>query len=111
MKSTHYFNVTFYVLIIALYIYEPIIGALSQIGLGVFQLVLAIKLSLEKNTYSLLAQKALKIYWYAILIWIIGIIIISLIPLIEALFITLIYIVPMTLGFYFTIITYLIQKK
>jgi len=110
MKKIHYLNTTVYLIVVALYIYEPVLGALAQIALGVFQLVLAIRLSMDINELKTIGRKALKIYWYTILIWFISILFLTLTSFLEKYGLTILYVFPMTIGLYFTVVTFLIKK-
>ncbi len=110
MKNIHYFNTTVYLIVIALYLYEPIYGALGQIGLGVFQLVLAIKLSMDAKEFKPFGRKVLKIYWYAVLLWFISFLILIVRWVDKDFGLTIVNIVPMTIGLYFVAVTYLVSK-
>lgn len=107
MKNICYLNTTIYLSIIGLYIYQPILGALGQIGLGVFQIAIAIILSNNIEHDNNLGYKSLKIYWYSILAYIILIISSSILREINQ--VTL-FVIPMILGVYFVIVTFLIHK-
>ena len=111
MKSIYRFNLIIYLIVVGLYIYEPVSGALGQFGLGIFQLIFAIKMSLEKNNYSTLVIKHINTYWWSILFWIFSTIIIFVLFDYENFGEILLFVCPMLIGLYFVIITYLTQKQ
>jgi hypothetical protein len=108
MKNIHYLNTIIYLSIIGLYIYQPVLGALGQIGLGIFQIAIAILLSNNIEQDNNLGYKSLKIYWYTILAYIILIISSSILQEINQ---VILFVIPMIIGFYFVIATFLINKK
>jgi hypothetical protein len=111
MKSLHRINAIIYAAIIALYIYQPILGALAQIGLGIFQIVLAIMITQNMHKIKPIVRKHLKMYWLSIIIWIFSIALISMFSNIDHVFRSMLLVCPMLIGFYFVIITYLNQKN
>jgi len=110
MKNIHYFNTTVYLIVIAIYLYQPVYGALSQIGLGILQLVLAIRLSLDLKEFKPIGRKALRIYWYTVLVWFISFLILIFGLTDEHYVLVFVYIVPMSIGLYFVLVTYLTYK-
>lgn len=116
MKTIYYLNTSIYLIVIALYCFQPILGALSQMVLGIFQIIIAIRLSLESEYFHQTPRKALKVYWQVVLIWfilfIVGIVVSynSSTDLPNSIIITLVFIVPMLIGFYFTRVTFLVYK-
>lgn len=113
MTINYIFNILLYFTVIALYIIQPIIGALGQIGLGVFQFIYALTLINHNKTPNSVAKKALKIYWLLVIVWVLTTIITTTTSLSNSndFFLALIYITPMTIGFYFLVVTYLFNKK
>lgn len=111
MKISFQFNLTLYLIVIGLYIYQPILGALGQFLLGLIQLLLAIKISLEIDLGNDKTKKYLKYYWRTILIWLSVITLIIIANQIEKHKILIMYVIPMAIGFYFLLVTYLIQKN
>ena len=108
MKNILYFNAVIYFIIVGLYIFEFMIGALGQILLGLIQLIIAIGLSIDIKRKNNLGYKSLKIYWFAVLAWILLVIFNSTLNLNSE---TTILVLPMIIGFYFLIVNYLIYKN
>jgi hypothetical protein len=111
MKISFHFNLTLYLIVIGLYIYQPILGALGQFLIGLIQLLLAIKIALEIDLFNDKTKKYLKYYWRIILIWLFLITLIIIANQIEKYNILIMCIIPMIIGFYFLLVTYLIQKN
>ncbi len=111
MKTIHRINTVIYLTIIGLYIFQPILGALAQIGLGITQLIFAIKMTLEIEALSTLTTKCIKGYWLSIVLWLLVILLLSIFSNLDNYFISLFLVCPMIIGFYFVIITYLSQKN
>ena len=110
MKNTFYTNTIIYFAIVGLYIYTPILGALGQIGLGVYQIVIAVLISSDIKPANNLGYTGLKIYWYAVLTWFISFIIFLSSSIFKGYDMHILYIIPMILGFFFVIVNYLIYK-
>lgn len=111
MRNTRYSNTLFYLTIVGLYIYESVLGALGQIGLGIFQLVYAICISLNNEKLSFIGKKMMKVYWSSIIIWLITCIILGFLGVLEHQFEIMMAIIPMLIGLYFTVVIYLIYKN
>tara|TARA_R110000796_G_scaffold34235_13_gene88561 strand:- start:1734 stop:2078 length:345 start_codon:yes stop_codon:yes gene_type:complete len=110
MKKLFYFNVLIYITIIGLYIYATILGAIGQIGLGAFQIIIAILISTDIKKTNNLGYKALQIYWYFVLAYSIAFILFITSDSLNNFSSSILYIIPMTIGFYFVIVTFLIYK-
>lgn len=111
MRTTHYSNILFYFTIIGLYIYEPVLGALGQMGLGIFQFVLGMKLIDDIKKHNTIRHKSLKIYLYLLLVWFIIFIVMLSAEILKPFIRAILYIIPMLIGLYFTVVTYLIYKN
>ncbi|RZN82612.1 MAG: hypothetical protein EVB11_07795 [Winogradskyella sp.] len=111
MKIAFYFNLVVYLTVIALYINETVIGAISQFFLGLFQLVFAIKLSFTFNLAIQKTKKHLNYYWRSILIWIALVIIMIILPEDKYASMVIVFGLSMIIGLYFVIITYLIYRN
>jgi hypothetical protein len=111
MRTTHYSNILFYFTIIGLYIYEPVLGALGQMGLGIFQFVLGMKLIDDIKKHNTIGHKSLKIYLYLLLVWLIVFMIFLFTEFLKPYTRSILYIIPMLIGLYFIVVTYLIYKN
>ncbi|RNC83472.1 MAG: hypothetical protein ED556_13015 [Winogradskyella sp.] len=113
MRFSILFNLILYITVVSLYIYQPILGALTQIGLGIFQFVFAITL-LDNNQFSKrINKKALRFYFILVFVWFISIIISLFNSSLnhENYSITILLVIPMIIGLYFVIVTILTLKK
>ena len=110
MKKLFYMNTIIYSIILALYIYTTILGAIGQIGLGIFQIMIAILISNDIKKGNNLGYKALKAYWYIVLSWLIAFMLFLTNNKLDGFSSSILYIIPMTIGFYFVIVTFLIYK-
>lgn len=111
MKNIHYTNILFYVTIIGLYLFQPVLGALSQIGLGAFQFVIAVKLIDDVQTNNKIGHNALKIYWCLVFVWFSIFMVYLFTDILNQHLVSILYIIPMFIGLYFIITTYLIRKN
>tara|TARA_R110002033_G_scaffold12697_5_gene38503 strand:- start:594 stop:938 length:345 start_codon:yes stop_codon:yes gene_type:complete len=110
MKKLFYMNTIIYSIILALYIYTTILGSIGQIGLGIFQIIIAILISTDIKKANNLGYKALQIYWYFVLAYSIAFMLFITSDSLNNFSSSILYIIPMTIGFYFVIITFLIYK-
>ncbi len=111
MKILFIVNLIAFIINIGLYIIEPVLGLFAQIGLGLLQILSALRMSLETNKINKKAQKNLVRYWLSIFIWVLlGLIVCILFDSVLA-FKIMIIICPMSIAFYFVTITYLTQLK
>ena len=110
MKNIHHSNLVFYFTVIASYLYNPILGAIFQFGLGVFQLIIAIIIKINSNKLTSISKSLINYYWLSILIWIIVIISSSMNSYLESNFKLLLLIIPMMIGFYLVIVSYISTK-
>ncbi len=111
MKNLCFTNTLFYLLVIGLYLYEPILGALGQIGLGSFQFIIALKLISEVKKENNIGHKNLKMYFRIMLIWLTLFIIFMCTKIITDYYIVILFISPMVIGLYFVVVTYLFYKN
>jgi hypothetical protein len=111
MKNTFYLNTVIYLIIIAAYIYEPLLGALCQIGLGIFQFVTAIQITNDSQRFNEKAIIFMTYYWLSAFVWLLALISSIITDYIEVHFKTILLIIPMLLGFYFVIVTYIFSKN
>lgn len=111
MKKSLLFNLIIYLIVIGLYLYQPILGAIGQFALGIIQLILAIKITLEVHLISNKTKSLIKYYWLSIFIWTCLLVFLIITSQIEKFSKIILYVVPMTIGLYFLVVIYLIKKK
>lgn len=111
MRNTFFSNTLFYFTIVGLYIYEPVLGALGQIGLGIFQFVVALSLMNVIKKGHTISHIHLKIYLRLILAWFLIFLVFIITKFLRNYFIVILYIIPMLIGLYFVVVTYLIHKN
>lgn len=112
MKSTFYFNLVCYLIVIIAYISSYIYGAIFQLFLGCIQLTFATLIYKDsrktKNRFSL---KLLSIYGYSIIICLIIYIVLANFTETKELHTLFPFIIPMLIGLYFVLLTFLTRKQ
>lgn len=111
MKNTHYLNSTMYFAIIAAYIYAPLLGAFCQIGLGIFQFITAVQITNDSHRFNEKVIKFMSYYWLSTFVWLLALISSIITDYIKVHFKTILLIIPMVIGLYFVIVTYIYSKN
>ncbi|BAO74820.1 hypothetical protein WPG_0590 [Winogradskyella sp. PG-2] len=80
-------------------------------GLGIFQFVIGVKLIDDIQKNNSVGHKALKAYWFLVLTWFILFLTFLFTKILKGYDIATLYVILMLIGFYFTVVTYLIYKN
>ena len=110
MKTHIALNTLLYALTIGCYLFDSVFGALLQIGLGINQIITAIYLSQFADPKKGNGYKTLQLYWLSILAWLFLLATILFLEKTDKYFVAMLFIVPMIIATYFTIITFIIKK-
>jgi len=111
MKIHIALNLLLYVLTIGSYMFEPVFGALFQIGLGINQIITATYLNQYVDPKKGNGFKALKIYWLSVIAWLFLLVTFIFLGKTDKYFTVILFISPMIIGTYFTLITLIIKKS
>lgn len=106
MKQMNFSNIVFYSTVIVLFIVEPIIGAFSQLGLGIFQLIIALKLKVDEDKLNQQTKRLINIYWISFLVWLVILILSIITSYIDTFFRLIVFVIPMIIGFNLVFVTY-----
>jgi len=110
MRNIHHSNIIFYTIVVLLYIFQPILGALFQFGLGIFQLIIAWIIKVDSSKYGLLTASLIKYYWLSLFLWGIIIVFSIIYSFLNRHFQLIMLVIPMIIGLYLVVITYCSSK-